>query len=95
MNDIEKARARINQRVAEYIQSHPDVSYSQIANALEVSRWRVMAVATGIGISRKTGPKTKHAVDSVLDPKGTDRDSTGVFSTRRPNAADDANVDFA
>ena len=59
MNDIEKARAKINERVAGYIQSHPDVPYCKIAQTLEVSRWRVLTVASGLGINRKTGPKQK------------------------------------
>jgi hypothetical protein len=57
MNDIADARARVNQRVARYLQSHPYLSYSQIAEKLGVSRWRVLMVAAGLGISRKTGPK--------------------------------------
>jgi hypothetical protein len=65
MNNIDKARLQINNCVAEYIQSHPDVSYGQIAKTLGVSRWRVMAVASGMGISRKTGPKRKQADHSV------------------------------
>jgi hypothetical protein len=65
MNDIEKARVLINKRVAEYIQSHPSLPYSQIATALEVSRWRVMSVASGMGISRKSGPKGKNVHGSV------------------------------
>lgn len=59
MNEIAEARASINQRVASYIQSHPDVAYSRIAQALGVSRWRVQTVAAGIGITRKSGPKQK------------------------------------
>jgi len=59
MNEIAKARADVNQRVAEYIRSHPDMSYNQIAQNLDVSRWRVITVAAGIGITRKTGPKVR------------------------------------
>jgi DNA-binding transcriptional regulator LsrR (DeoR family) len=58
MNDIAKARARVNQRVARYVQLHPEATYSQIAEKLGVSRWRVLMVAGGMGISRKTGPKS-------------------------------------
>jgi hypothetical protein len=61
MNNIEAARLQTNNCVAEYIQSHPNVSYGQIAATLGVSRWRVMAVASGIGITRKSGPKRKQA----------------------------------
>jgi hypothetical protein len=62
MDDIEKARAKINKRVAGYIQSLPDMTYVQIAQALGVSRWRVLTVASRLGIARKTGPKRKNTV---------------------------------
>jgi hypothetical protein len=59
MDDIAEARARVNQRVARYIQSHPNMTYSRIAEKVGVSRWRVLTVAAGLGISRKTGPKLR------------------------------------
>ena len=62
MDNIERARAKINKRVAGYIQSLPDVTYVQIAQALGVSRWRVLTVASRLGIARKTGPKRKNTV---------------------------------
>ena len=57
MNDIAMARARVNQRVARHLRSHPGVTYSKVAAELGASRWRVLMVAAGLGISRKTGPK--------------------------------------
>jgi transcriptional regulator of acetoin/glycerol metabolism len=59
MNDIETARANIKQRVAEYIEAHPETTYSSMAKALGVSRWRIQTVASGMGLNRKTGPKPK------------------------------------
>lgn len=59
MNEIANARASINQRVASYLQAHPTSTYEQVAKALGVSRWRVLTVAAGLGISRKTGPKPR------------------------------------
>jgi hypothetical protein len=59
MNGVAEARAGVNQRVARYIESHPNLSYERIAEKLGVSRWRVLTVAAGLGISRKTGPKTR------------------------------------
>lgn len=59
MDNIAKARAAINQRVARYVVAHPDETYEQVARSLGVSRWRVLTVAAGLGISRKTGPKPK------------------------------------
>jgi len=62
MDDIEKARAKINEHVALNLQSFPEITYRQIAQALGVSRWRVQTVASGLGITRKPGPKRKNAV---------------------------------
>jgi hypothetical protein len=59
MDDIAKARAAMNQRVARYIVAHSEETYEQVARTLGVSRWRVLTVAAGLGISRKTGPKPK------------------------------------
>jgi hypothetical protein len=59
MTEIAKARTMVNQRVARYLQSHPYLSYSRIAEKLGVSRWRVLTVAAGLGVSRKTGPKPR------------------------------------
>jgi len=39
--------------------AHPAETYEQVARTLGVSRWRVLTVAAGLGISRKTGPKPK------------------------------------
>ena len=61
MNEIEKARSAINQRVGRYLQTHPTRTYEQVAAKLGVSRWRVLMVASSLGISRKTGPKPKRA----------------------------------
>jgi transcriptional regulator of acetoin/glycerol metabolism len=59
MNKIAKARAKVNEQVARYLQAHPESTYEQVARTLGVSRWRVMTVAAGLGISRKTGPKPR------------------------------------
>ena len=59
MDNIAKARAAMNQRVARYVIAHPTETYEQVARTLQVSRWRVMTVAAGLGISRKTGPNPK------------------------------------
>ena len=59
MNEIAKARAKVNGQVARYLRAHPDETYEQVARTLGVSRWRVLTVAAGLGISRKTGPKPK------------------------------------
>jgi hypothetical protein len=59
VDDIAEARAKINERVAGYLRSHPDLSYTKVAETLGVSRWRVLMVAGAIGISRKSGPKKK------------------------------------
>lgn len=59
MNEIAKARAKVNEQVARYLRAHPDEPYEQVAHSLDVSRWRVLTVAAGLGISRKTGPKPK------------------------------------
>ena len=59
MDRIAKARAAMNQRVARYLEAHPTSTYEKVAQALGVSRWRVLTVAAGLGISRKTGPKPK------------------------------------
>jgi len=59
MNEIEKGRAEIKRRVKRYLQTHPTRTYEQVATELGVSRWRVLMVASGMGISRKTGPKPK------------------------------------
>jgi hypothetical protein len=64
MNDIADARARVNQRVARYLQSHSHLSYGQIAAEMGVSRWRVLMVAGGLGISRKTGPKNRRETNA-------------------------------
>lgn len=57
MNEIAKARAKVNEQVARYIRAHPKKTYEQVARALAVSRWRVLTVAAGLGINRKSGPK--------------------------------------
>jgi hypothetical protein len=59
MDNIAKARAEMNQLVARYVVAHPDQTYENVAQTLEVSRWRVLTVAAGLGISRKSGPKPK------------------------------------
>jgi len=59
MNQIAKARAEVNEQVARYVLAHPAETYEQVARTLGVSRWRVLTVAAGLGISRKTGPKPK------------------------------------
>jgi hypothetical protein len=59
MDSIAKARTKINEKVGRYLQSHPAKTYEQVARTLGVSRWRVLTVAAGLGISRKTGPKPK------------------------------------
>jgi hypothetical protein len=59
MDDIAKARAKVNELVARYVLAHPTETYEQVALKLRVSRWRVLTVAAGLGISRKTGPKPK------------------------------------
>lgn len=59
MNEIEKARAIVNGRVALHLTKNPDETHEQVARTLRVSRWRVLTVAAGLGISRKTGPKPK------------------------------------
>lgn len=59
MDDIAKARTAVNQRVARFIAAHPEETYEHVARTLGVSRWRVLTVAAGLGISRKTGPKPK------------------------------------
>ena len=59
MNEIAKARAMINERVSRYVQAHPEITYEQLALTLGVSRWRVLTVAAGLGISCKSGPKPK------------------------------------
>jgi hypothetical protein len=59
MDNIAKARAAMNQRVARYVVAHPAETYEQVARTLLVSRWRVLTVAAGLGISRKSGPKPK------------------------------------
>ena len=59
MDNIAKARAAMNQRVARYVVAHPAETYEQVAGTLRVSRWRVLTVAAGLGISRKSGPKPK------------------------------------
>ncbi len=57
MNEIEKARARTNELVSEYLRTHPESPYRDIAKALGVSLWRVQTVASGMGMNRKPGPK--------------------------------------
>lgn len=59
MNEIEMARARVNEQVARYVLAHPAETYEQVARTLAVSRWRVLTVEAGLGISRKSGPKPK------------------------------------
>lgn len=59
MNEIAEARAKVNEQVARYLQAHPEKTYEQVARTLGVSRWRVLTVAAGLGISRKSGPKPK------------------------------------
>jgi hypothetical protein len=59
MNEIEKARTKVNEQVARYVLAHPAETYEQVARTLGVSRWRVLSVAAGLGICRKTGPKPK------------------------------------
>jgi len=59
MNEIAKARAKVNEQVARYLQAHPEKTYEQVSRTLGVSRWRVLTVAAGMGISRKTGPRPK------------------------------------
>lgn len=59
MNEIAKARMKVNKQVARYVQAHPTETYKQVARTLGVSRWRVLTVAAGLGISRKSGPKPK------------------------------------
>ena len=59
MNEIEKARATVNERVSAHLKANPSETYEQVAESLGVSRWRVLTVAAGLGISRKTGPKPK------------------------------------
>lgn len=57
MNEIEKARARTNELVSQYLRAHPESPYQEIAKVLGVSRWRVQSVASGMGMNRKPGPK--------------------------------------
>jgi hypothetical protein len=59
MDDIAKARAKVNESVALYLKANPSETYEQVAQTLGVSRWRVLTVAAGLGISRKTGPKPR------------------------------------
>ena len=59
MNEIVTARTMVNERVAVYLKANPTETYEQVARTLAVSRWRVLTVAAGLGISRKTGPKPK------------------------------------
>lgn len=59
MDEIAAARKAVNQRVARYVLAHPTEPYEQVARTLGVSRWRVLTVAAGLSISRKTGPKPK------------------------------------
>jgi hypothetical protein len=40
------------------------MSYERVAKKLGVSRWRVMTVAAGMGITRKSGPKKKGTSNS-------------------------------
>ena len=61
MNEIEKGRVAINRRVMSYLHAQPAKTYEQVAESLGVSRWRVLMVASAMGISRKTGPKPKQA----------------------------------
>ena len=59
MNEIAAARKAVNEKVARYVLTHAAEPYEQVARMLGVSRWRVLTVAVGLGISRKTGPKPK------------------------------------
>lgn len=59
MNEIAKARIKVNEQVVRYLHAHPAKTYEQVARSLGVSRWRVVTVAAGLGISRKSGPKPK------------------------------------
>ena len=59
MNEIAKARTKVNEKVGRYLQAHPTKTYDQVARTLGFSRWRVLTVAAGLGISGKTGPKPK------------------------------------
>jgi hypothetical protein len=59
MNEIAAARKAVNEKVALYVLAHAAEPYEQVARSLEVSRWRVLTVAAGLGISRKSGPKPK------------------------------------
>ena len=61
MDEIQKGRAAINLRVRRHLLTHPNRTYAQVAAKLGVSRWRVLMVASSMGISRKTGPKPKQA----------------------------------
>src|ERR1700689_867121 len=86
--DIAEAKTRVNQRVARYLRSHPHLSYSQIAETLGASRWRVLTVAAGMGISRKTGPKTsltqanKQETRASERPSGAERSRAGSAMTK-------------
>jgi len=64
MNEIEKARARTNDLVSEYLRTHPEAPYRDIAKAMGVSRWRVQTVASSIGMNRKPGPKSNPAAST-------------------------------
>jgi hypothetical protein len=59
MDGIAQARAKANEKVGRYLQSHPTKTYEQVARSLGVSRWRVLTVTAGLGIQRKSGPKPK------------------------------------
>lgn len=64
MDTIAKARASTNERVARFLRTNPGMSYERVAKKLGVSRWRVMTVAAGMGITRKSGPKKKGTSNS-------------------------------
>jgi hypothetical protein len=66
MNEIEKGRVAINRRVMRYLQAQPAKTYEQVAESLEFSQWRVLMVASAMGISRKTGPKPKRKSKAKL-----------------------------
>lgn len=66
MNEIDRARSAINRRVGICLLSHPAMAYGEVAVKLGVSRWRVLMVASRLGISRKTGPKPKQALSTML-----------------------------
>lgn len=59
MNEIANARAKVHEEVALYLRAYPAETYEQVARTFGVLRWRVLTVAAGLRISRKTGPMPK------------------------------------